>query len=93
MNAIQALAADLSARLPAAAVKIDDPGTETGVWFLDATLAGQCVTVEWADGEEHFGVSVGTPAGGYGDGPDALIRFDDAAEYVAGLLKLEQICR
>lgn len=86
MTPIQLLAVDLATRKPYMGIHVEEPGTPGGPWLLEVTFTRRSVLVEWTPGDTFFGVST-TP----GDGPDVLIQLDDAAEYVAGLLKMEYV--
>lgn len=70
MNDLERLVKCLTARFPAASLAIDRPAVESGGWFLDATLQGHLVVVEWRT-DRGFGVS--TPSeDDYGAKPDEV---------------------
>jgi DNA-binding XRE family transcriptional regulator len=70
MNELECLKDRLEARFPTASLTIDRPDVESGGWFLDATLQGHLVVVEWRV-DRGFGVS--TPSeDDYGAKPDEV---------------------
>lgn len=88
MNALERLRERLAARFPDAALTIDKAETETGGWFLDATLNGYVLVIEWRRGR-GFGLS--TPAeADFGQGPDEVYEDVDAAYERAKALLLSQ---
>lgn len=77
MNEVDRLKECLAARFPTASVTIDPPDVESGGWFLDATLEGHLVVVEWR-ADRGFGVS--TPSkDDYGVKPDEVYQTAEAA--------------
>ncbi|HEU4883023.1 MAG TPA: XRE family transcriptional regulator [Longimicrobium sp.] len=77
MNELERLKECLSARFPTACLAIDRPALESGGWFLDATLQGHLVVVEWR-ADRGFGVS--TPSeDDFGAKPDEVYPTTDAA--------------
>ncbi|WP_420127007.1 XRE family transcriptional regulator [Longimicrobium sp.] len=77
MNELEHLTERLAARFPTACLTIDRPDAASGGWFLDATLQGHLVVVEWRT-DRGFGVS--TPSeDDYGAKPDEVYRTVDAA--------------
>jgi DNA-binding transcriptional regulator YiaG len=88
MNALECLRARMSARFPDAALVLDPAETETGSWFLDATLEGHAVAVEWRP-DRGFGIS--TPSrDDFGARPDEVYEDVDAAYERAKALLLSQ---
>jgi hypothetical protein len=78
----------LAARFPEAALAIDRAETPTGSWFLDATLEGHVVVVEWRP-DRGFGIS--TPSrDDFGSKPDEVYEDVDAAFARAKALLLSQ---
>jgi DNA-binding XRE family transcriptional regulator len=73
---IESLAKQLVSLCPEAAVSIDKPKRKSGVWFLDASLNGHRVSVQWQS-KHGFGVS-SSSSGGYGEGADEVYREVDA---------------
>lgn len=88
MNALEHLQERLAARFPDAALAIDRAETATGSWFLDATLKGYDLVIEWRPGR-GFGLS--TPADDdFGQGPDEVYEDVDTAYERAKALLLSQ---
>lgn len=77
MNPIEQLQAKLEQRFPEVQATLMAPATKTGSWWLDLTIEGQSVTVEWRH-KDGFGVS-SPPFEGYGEGPDECFPTIDAA--------------
>lgn len=85
MNELEHLKERLAIRLPTACLAIDRPDIESAGWFLDATLHGHLVVVEWR-ADRGFGISTPTEDD-YGVKPDELYECLDAAyERVVELL-------
>lgn len=88
MNALECLRERLAARFPDAALVVDRAETETGSWFLDVTLKGYDLVIEWRPGR-GFGLS--TPAkDDFGLGPDEVYEDADTAYERAKALLLSQ---
>lgn len=85
MNQIEHLRDRLRQRFPAASLGIDAPAHPAGHWWLDASLDGHAVVVEWRPGQ---GFGIATPArDDYGTGPDEVYEAPDTAfERICGLL-------
>jgi hypothetical protein len=84
-NDVERLQDRIQERFPEASYRLLRPRTQTGSWWLDATLNGYALTIEWRPGR-GFGLS--TPA--EGDlflGPDEVYEdVDSAFERAKGLL-------
>lgn len=77
MNELECLKERVAARLPTACLSIDRPAIESGGWFLDASLEGHLVVVEWR-ADRGFGIS--TPSeDDFGLKPDEVYESADAA--------------
>lgn len=77
MNDLECLKERLAARFPTACISIDRPDVESAGWFLDATLQGHLVVVEWR-ADRGFGVS--TPSeDDFGVKPDEVYETAEAA--------------
>lgn len=85
MNELERLKECLAARFPTACLTIDRPDLVSAGWFLDATLQGHLVVVEWR-ADRGFGVS--TPSeDDFGTKPDEVYPTTDTAyERVVELL-------
>lgn len=85
MNEIQHLRNKLQQRFPAGEFGIDAPDNPVGHWWLDASLDGHEVVVEWRPGR---GFGLATPTrDDYGVGPDEIYEVqNDAYERVSELL-------
>lgn len=88
MNPLECLRERLAARFPDAQLDLDPAETETGSWFLDATLKGYALVVEWRPGR-GFGISTPSPDD-YGQGPDEVYEDADAAFQRTKALLLSQ---
>lgn len=88
MNALECLQKRLAARFPDASLAVDPAETETGSWFLDATLKGYELVIEWRP-SRGFGLSTPSPDD-YGQGPDEVYEGVDAAYERAKALLLSQ---
>jgi hypothetical protein len=87
-NDVEQLRDRIQERFPEAACPLLRPRTQTGSWFLDVTLNGYELTIEWRPGR-GFGLS--TPADG--DiflGPDEVYEDVDSAYERAKALLLSQ---
>lgn len=85
MNEIQHLRDRLQQRFPTALLGIDAPDKPLGHWWLDASLDGHEVVVEWRPGR---GFGLATPTrDDYGVGPDEVYETqDDAFDRLCDLL-------
>lgn len=87
-NDVERLWELLKERFPDASYSILKPRTETGGWFLDVTLKGYDLVIEWRPGR-GFGLS--TPAeDDFGLGPDEVYEDIDSAFDRAKALLLSQ---
>ena len=87
-NDVERLRERLAARFPGAVLALDKAETETGSWFLDVTLNGYDLVIEWRPAR-GFGLS--TPADDdFGQGPDEVCAGLDAAYDRAKALLLSQ---
>ena len=87
-NDLEHLRELLAERFPDGIYSILKPRTETGGWFLDVTLKGYDLVVEWRR-DKGFGLS--TPAeADFGQGPDEVYEDVDAAYARAKALLLSQ---
>lgn len=78
----------LKQRFPDGSYSILKPRTETGGWFLDVTLKGYELTIEWRPG---LGFGLSTPADGdLFQGPDEVYEDVDSAYDRAKALLLSQ---
>jgi hypothetical protein len=85
MNEIEKLKAEIARDLPEATATIDAPDDARGSWWLDVEHGGRRIAIEWRP-RNGFGVSSGS--GGYGEGPDEVLRTREAArEHVENLLR------
>lgn len=67
----------LRKRFPDLVSEIDKPEGSAGSWFLNASLKGHSVVVEWRKGV-GFGISC-RPDIGFGEGPDEVLESDEQA--------------
>lgn len=82
MNDIEVLRKHLLKRHPAASLKLTKPTEQNGVWWLDLTLDGRQINIEWSE-ETGFGIT-SDPSDSYGERPDesygslqsAILRID-----------------
>jgi len=84
---MRALATRLRKRFPEGSFVLDRPSRAGGVWFLDATVSGHTVNVQWKRGQ-GFGITA-TSEPGFGEGPHEVIGdrdLDAAFERVRSLL-------
>ncbi len=88
MNAIECLRERLAARFPESVLAMDPAETETGGWFLDVTLKGYDLVIEWRP-DRGFGISTPAPDD-YGAKPDEVYGDVDAAYARAKALLLSQ---
>jgi hypothetical protein len=88
MNALECLRERLANRFPEAALVVDRAETEAGSWFLDATLQGHVVVVEWRP-DRGFGISTPSPDD-FGSKPDEVYEDVDTAYDRAKALLLSQ---
>lgn len=87
-NDLEHLRKRLEQRFPTAHFEVKKPRTQTGSWWLDLTLDGYELTIEWRPGK-GFGLS--TPAeGDFGLGPDEVYRDVASAFDRAKALLLSQ---
>lgn len=71
MNQVERLLDDIKTTLPEVQVNLERPkDLVNGRWWLDATLEGRHVVVEWSPPSGHMGVSLVTDNTGYGEKPD-----------------------
>jgi DNA-binding transcriptional regulator YiaG len=77
MNGLEQLDERLRARFPEASLTMDRPELETGTWWLDVTLQGHLVVVQWR-ADRGFGVSTPT-RDDFGTKPHELYECADAA--------------
>lgn len=71
--------------LPGVTVRVDAPGQSDGHWFVDLTLGGHEVVVEWRP-KRGFGVSSPALEAGYGEGPEEV--HEDAKQAAARVIEL-----
>lgn len=85
-SAVTELVRRLRERFPAGLFEVDAPARADGVWFLDATVAGHTVAVQWQRGGKGFGITATTEVG-YGEGVHEVVLDGDAAfERIVALL-------
>lgn len=77
MNSLEQLEERLRARFPGASLTIDRPELETGTWWLDVTVEGHLVAIQWK-ADRGFGVTTPT-CDDFGTKPDELYECLDAA--------------
>lgn len=70
MNDLHHLCELITARIPEAAIAVDEPLSPAGAWFADVSRAGQRAVIEWRP-DQGFGVS--DSSGAYGEGPDVVV--------------------
>lgn len=89
MKAIELLKERLEGSLPGARISIDQPSdSNTGVWWLDVSMLGCHVIVEWQASRNVFGVSIGTADAGLGQVADEwLPTVEDVSRRIAELLR------
>ncbi|HEX8391438.1 MAG TPA: hypothetical protein VF665_03685 [Longimicrobium sp.] len=85
MNVMEQLCARIRARFPSASTTLENPVSDTGSWWLDSTLEGHHVVIEWRPGV-GFGVSAPFKDD-YGEGADEVYQTaDEACERLSELL-------
>lgn len=77
MNGLEQLEERLRARFPGASLTLDRPELETGTWWLDVTVEGHLVAIQWR-ADRGFGVTTPT-RDDFGTKPDELYECLDAA--------------
>jgi|JRYL01.1.fsa_nt_gb DNA-binding XRE family transcriptional regulator len=77
-SVVPGLVQRLRERFPDGLFEVDAPVRADGVWFLDATVAGHTVAVQWQRGGRGFGITATTEVG-YGDGAHEVVPDRDAA--------------
>lgn len=88
MNDLEQLRERLANRFPDASLTIDTPDTDTGTWFLDVSLQGHLVVVQWR-ADRGFGITTPT-RDDFGSKPHELYACADAAYERAVNLLLSQ---
>ncbi len=76
---IESLEAYLEKKLPQIDLSLVKPSDPKGVWFLDVSLDGHIVVIQWQD-SSGFGVSCAA-AHGYGEGPDEFYTNMEAVKH------------
>lgn len=85
MNDLERLRNLLAERFPLATTVIDKPETPSGSWWLDISLNGHSLVVEWRP-NHGFGIST-TSSDDYGSGPDEIFTtVEDAFKRVVDVL-------
>lgn len=74
MESLQLL---LAKRFPEAQITLDAPEHERGIWFLDVSVDGQAVSIQWKQ-DAGFGITASTSSG-YGEGADEVYEDPEAA--------------
>lgn len=87
-NDLELLRSQIRDRFPNASYKLLEPRTQTGSWWLDVSLNGYWLTVEWRPGR-GFGLSTPTDGDAF-LGPDEVYEDVDAAYARAKALLLSQ---
>jgi hypothetical protein len=87
-NDVERLRDRLRERFPDAMLTLDKAETETGGWFLDVSLQGYDLVIEWRQ-DRGFGLSTPTDDD-FGQGPDEVYEGVDAAYARAKALLLSQ---
>ncbi|HEY4240922.1 MAG TPA: helix-turn-helix transcriptional regulator [Kofleriaceae bacterium] len=85
MFAIEQLKRRVQRAVPGVELELRKPLKLIGSWWLDATLRGHHVTVEWRP-KRGFGISTDDPDAGFGEGPDEVIT--DRATAAARVVEL-----
>ena len=88
MNDLEQLKERLGARFPDASLTIDRPESDAGTWWVDATVQGHLVVIQWR-ADRGFGISTPT-RDDYGSKPHELYDCADAAYERAKALLLSQ---
>jgi len=65
-------------RFPDATIEVDTPSDPKGPWFLDISLQGHVVAVQWRQ-DRGFGISTNPSDGGYGEGVHERFEGPDSA--------------
>src|SRR5690242_13304079 len=82
---LEQLQSELHRRLADADIRVDAPKSPDGSWWIDIEREGSVASVEW---RPAAGFGVAGPDGGYGEGPDVVVRdAATAADHVARLLE------
>ena len=87
-NDFEHLRSQIQDRFPDASYKLLKPRTQTGSWWLDMSLNGYWLTIEWRPGR-GFGLSTPTEGDAF-LGPDEVYEDVDAAYARAKALLLSQ---
>jgi DNA-binding Xre family transcriptional regulator len=83
---IAAIEEKIRHRFPEAKVAIDAPSNPQGSWFLDISLRGHVVAVQWKR-DFGFGITTNPSSGGYGEGVhESHIDLESAYKRTAALL-------
>lgn len=77
MNGLEQLKERLGARFPDASLTIDRPELETGTWWLDVTVQGHLVAIQWR-ADRGYGITTPT-RDDFGTKPHELYDCADAA--------------
>jgi DNA-binding transcriptional regulator YiaG len=88
MNDMEQLKTRLEARFPDALLAMDRPESETGTWWLDATVQGHLVVIQWR-ADRGYGISTPT-RDDFGSKPHELYACAEAAYKRAVDLLLSQ---
>ena len=84
-NPLQVFLASLRNAIPNVEAKVDEPLDPDGLWFLDLSLEGPEVTVEWSP-RRGFGVSASEAE--YGELPDEVyLKEPETSARVVQLLR------
>ena len=70
MNDLQELCESIAARVPEAAISIDEPLSPAGAWWADISRDAHRAVVEW---KPNRGFGISGAGGEYGEGPDAVV--------------------
>lgn len=76
---LESLEKYLAKQMPQAHLSLDRPNDPTGIWFLDVSVNGHKVIVQW-QGSNGFGVSCASTHG-YGEGPDEFYTNVEAVKH------------
>jgi len=87
VNSIEQLRRHLDESVAGVSTKLRRPRDPEGTWWLDASLRGHDVTIEWSP-RRGFGISASFLGDGYGEGPEETFKnLSDAVERTVHLLR------
>ena len=90
MNAIERIRDALRDTVPGVAASLRRPRLTTGMWWLDTSLDGHDVTIQWSP-SKGFGISATKPEEhGFGEGPEEVYMEEPALLARALILLLKK---